>query len=207
MARHNLDEHLVEQASVDGPPSSTQDAEVAYKETAAVGRGICDASDGGMEIVMDVASAQGEGIAVTLEVIKTHDYVMQPVWSVENTIVAIEYLSELGIVRWREPRGDSVGKAYEEWIPTGFKSIDVAQLIWRSAGELSSAVAAQSWRADSLGLRRMENAIKEWSGEPLKLISGKKEDLVLYYRSAQRSAHVSILAECFGKTFQSIEEV
>src|SRR5882762_4182232 len=106
-----------------------------------------------MEVVMDIACAQGEGVTVALEVVKTHNYVMQTVGSVENTIVAIEDFSELRIVRWREPGRDSVGKAYQERISTGFQRVDIAQLIWRSAGELSGAVAAQTRRADSLRFR------------------------------------------------------
>ena len=134
---------------------------------------------------MRIADAHGEGVTITLEVIKAHDYVMQPVWSVENAIVAIEDLGKLGIVCWRESRCDSVGKTHQERIAGSFERVDVAQLIGRSAGKLRTAVRAQSRRADSLRFRRVENAVEEWGIEPLKFIGGEDEELVFYDGAAQ----------------------
>src|SRR5579864_3237086 len=141
-----------------------------------------------MEVVMSVSRAQGEGITVTLEVIKTHDYVMQPVWSVENTIVSIEDLGKLGIVGWSESRRDSIGKTDQERIGGSFERIDVAQLIGRSAGDLacrSETICAQPRSTDSLRFRRIEKAIEKRRIQPLKFIGSEKENLILYYRTAQ----------------------
>ena len=110
---------------------------------------------------------------------------MQPVWSVENTIIAIEDRSKLGIVCRRKAGRDSVGKTYQERIAGSFERIDVAQLIGRVAGELRGAVCAQPGRADSLRFRRIENAVEKWRIEPLKFIGSKKEQLVFHHRAAQ----------------------
>src|ERR1700739_1026739 len=134
---------------------------------------------------MDIACAQSKGVMVALEVIKTHDYVMQPVGSIENTVVTIQDLGKLGIVCRRKTGSDSVGKTYEEWISRGLESIYVAQLIGRSAGKLRSAVCTQPRSADSLRFRRIENAIEKRRIQPLEFIGSEKEDLILYYRTAQ----------------------
>src|SRR5579864_1924788 len=138
-----------------------------------------------MEVVMDVAGAKSEGVTVTLEVIKTHDYVMQSVRSVENTIVTIQDLRKLGIICWCKTRSDSVAKTYEEWIAAGFESVDITQLIGRSAGKLRCAICAQPRSTDSLRFRRIEKAIEKRRIQPLKFIGSEKENLILYYRTAQ----------------------
>src|SRR5438270_4129687 len=100
VARHDLDQHLIKQVGINSPCPSAQDAEIPHKETAAIGRGICYTGDSRMEVIMSVTCAQGESVTVALQIIKTHDYVMQPVWRVENTIISIEDLGKLGIVCW-----------------------------------------------------------------------------------------------------------
>ena len=104
--RHDLDQHLIEQVRTDRPCPGAKDAEIPHKETAAIRRGIGDAGDTRMKVVMSIADTHGEGVTITLEVIKAHDYVVQPVWSVENTIVTIEYLGKSGIIRWRKSGSD-----------------------------------------------------------------------------------------------------
>src|SRR6478736_556125 len=106
---------------------------------------------------------------------------MQPVWSVENAVVAMEDGVELGIVGWSKPGSDSVGKTDEGRIAGSFARVDVAQLIRRSAGNLSTVVGSQTRRADSLRFRRIEDAIKKRRIKPLKFIGGKEEELVLDY--------------------------
>src|ERR1051325_1322103 len=142
VARHNLNQHLIEQVCVDRPRPRAENAEVTNEEAVAVRGAINNAIQRRSEVVMRIADAQPEQILLVWPIVKAGKHVVQAVRIIEDAVVAREDRFQRRIVQRRKTRRNAVGKADQERIARSFERIDIAKLVRSLAGELLRAVCS-----------------------------------------------------------------